>query len=342
MAGRGSRVAVLFTALGLVVAVGACSSDGDGGSTASTPLTVAITPVLEADCTDEAGDTEVPGIDLVQASVRPNGDDLEVVFTTSGPIAEAPEPLFSVSHGDPATQPDLSFELRAEPDASGRWGLTLITFPTAGGAQEQRRTLTSATVTAEGTTLRVQVPQADLPKIATRVWLFGAASGAQDASVDLCESFGVDDTAPVGSVPTTAPPTTVKTGAVGEELPAADGGRVILHRFDAPAKATRAVGSPGEGKEVVAADVEICAGRRDATGVGATSWSYKTADNRVWPVWLDDHTNDPPLASTQRLPAGQCVRGWVNWSVDAGAVPNQVIYDLTGNGFGPFLTWQVG
>lgn len=338
------RLGALAASLGLVAAIGACSSSKS--SSGAGPVTVSITPVLDADCADATGDVAVPAIDIVSASVHPKGDDLAMTFTTAGPIAQATDPLFSVSHGDPSVQPAASFEVRAELDSGGVWGVTLITFPTSANVQEQRRTLPSGKVTIEGTSATITVPQADLPKITTRVWLFGTSAGGDEArAVDVCDSFGVDTTAPPsqGSVATTAPATTVPIGTVGQELPGPDGGKVILHRVDNPAKPSRKLSAdPGEGKVLVSADVEICAGRKDANGVGAASWSLKTSDNRVWPVWMDDHTNDPPLGVSQRVPAGQCVRGWVTWSIDQGATPAQVIYDLTGNGFGPFLNWNVG
>jgi hypothetical protein len=337
---------IALSALVLGASMGSCSSSS---SDSSSPVNSdPVAPVLDVDCVDPAGDVSVGSIDVTTASVHPDGDILELRFDTLADIEGANDPIFSVSHGDPATNAGSAFELRTEKNISGAFGLQLITFPTQAQGQEVRKTVTSATVSVSGTSVVVRVPMSDLPKITTRVWLFGASAGGDEGrTADVCDTFGVespDGSTPDGAGPaSTTPPTTVKTGVVGEELPSANGGKVTLHGFENPAVPARTLEAPiPEGKVVVAADVEMCSGTKDVSGVGLLSWQLKTADNRLWSPWLDDHTADPVLPNSQRLPAGQCTRGWANWLIDAGSPPAQLTFDLAGSGYGPFLNWTLG
>ncbi len=199
-------------ALAVAVALGsaACSPTNRSTSSSSTvgkqttlPHTTGYT------CHDPVGDisldpsaagklTKPAGIDLVEASALVKGDVLAVSFTTNGPIAEVPQPLFDVQQGDPSVAPDLSFELRAQPtnaaDPAGPWNVVLHTFK---GGNEAKTDL-GAPVTVQGNSLSYQVPLDQIPAVVSLQWQFGASSVQPDSSVpfDDCSSFTATTTTP--------------------------------------------------------------------------------------------------------------------------------------------------
>ncbi|HEY5155731.1 MAG TPA: hypothetical protein VIJ47_13405, partial [Acidimicrobiales bacterium] len=133
--------------------------------------------------------TEPAGIDMVVAEAKVDGGALVVTYEMVGDPRLAPSPFVDLMQGD-ITAPDFSFELRAAPiegtTPGAPWGLTLITFK----GSEQRRALSTA-VTVSGNTVTYRVPLADIPRIATLQWTFGASSTAENGTVtfDDCNSL---------------------------------------------------------------------------------------------------------------------------------------------------------
>ena len=196
----------LVLAAGLVA--GACSPTNRSTSTSSTVGKQTTLAQTKGDtCHDPVGDisldpkaagrlTKPAGIDIVEASSKVQGDVLAVHFTTNGPIAEVPQPLFDVQEGDPSTAPDLSFELRAQPvnpaDSAGAWNVVLHTFK---GGSEAKTDL-AAPVTVSGNTLSYEVPLSQIPPVVSLQWQFGTSSVQPDNSVpfDDCNSFTATST----------------------------------------------------------------------------------------------------------------------------------------------------
>jgi hypothetical protein len=198
--------------LGLAVAAAACSPANHSAASSSTvgqqttlPRTTGYT------CHDPLGDisldpsaagrlTQPAGIDIVEASALVEGDVLAVSFTTNGPIAAVPQPLFDVQQGDPSTAPDLSFELRAQPatitDSAGPWNVVLHTFK---GGNEAKTDL-AVPVTVDGSTLSYEVPLSQIPAVVSLQWEFGTSSVQADNSVpyDDCSSFTAEATTTTG------------------------------------------------------------------------------------------------------------------------------------------------
>ncbi len=148
-------------------------------------------------CDDPVGDLDIPagvpeeglaglaGVDLVEGEAAVDGDVLAVRFETAGPVETVPTPTFVVAQGDPL-QP-FSFELRLTRELD-RWEVTLVTWPDA----REKRQLLSTPVSADGTTVAVDVPLDALPPIALSLQ-FGAASEVSPGVfvIDDCSSLSV-------------------------------------------------------------------------------------------------------------------------------------------------------
>lgn len=200
-AGRPARVALAVAALVATVAVGCGSPAQTGPEVAATS-----TPVLSSNgdsCTDPTGDLDVTtavdartlatlaGIDLTDASATVNGDNLDVSFTTAGPINLVPGASFVVAQGEPL-QP-LGFELRATDEPAG-WTVLLITWP-----QNEKRTPLAITPTVEGNRLTYPVALSVLPPIA-RALQFGTTVTLPDGNVVIDDCSSLDQA--VGSATT--------------------------------------------------------------------------------------------------------------------------------------------
>lgn len=160
-------------------------------------------------CTDAKGDLDVgtlddpsvlaslAGIDLTEASARPNGDVLEVRFTTAGPINLVPSATFIVAQGNPF-QP-LSYELRAVKQGDA-WQVVLVTWDQA----EQRKPLGIAPAVS-GNQLSFAVPLTDLPPVASLLQ-FGTSATVPGGKlvIDECSSLTAPSTATSTTVATTA------------------------------------------------------------------------------------------------------------------------------------------
>ncbi len=185
-------------ALGIVLAAG-CSPSKSGGTSDTVGRQTTLDGTKGYTCSDPTGDValgqsgkanrfEPSGIDLTEASAHIVGDNLVVSFSTAGPIASAPDPLFVVDQGDPAAAPETSFELRAElPPGAPGWTLNLHTFK---GGREASAPI-DVPVTVNGNTLGYTVPLSELPPVVSLQWQFGATSTAADSAVsfDACSSF---------------------------------------------------------------------------------------------------------------------------------------------------------
>lgn len=187
-------------ALGLVLVAG-CRTSHDA---APVPSTVGPQSTLAESngysCTDPTGDigsqvqgvgtlSEPAGIDLVTAEAHVDGLNLNVKYTTVGPIESAPKPFFVMFQGD-ASAPTVSFDLRTEPTgANGAWALSVGTTPASGGVERFQPLPTGVVV--DGNTLRYSVPLTSIPPIATLQWSFGSTSTQANDSVlfDDCSSI---------------------------------------------------------------------------------------------------------------------------------------------------------
>ncbi len=360
------RIAVAVTVAAL--AAGGLAACSNGGDDAQPPLTTPTTrdprqPASRGEtCTDPVGDlsddarttaagtlSEPAGIDLVEAATKVDGDALIVDITTNGTIANALNPEFFIDSGDPQQAPATSWELRIAP-TGGTWTATLVTFPTTLGARDTRTPLT-APVSVRGNRLSATVPLADLPPIATTLWLFGASAGASDATriFDECLPFTSSSgtttgTRPPGGSSTAAPPTTLAAGTVGQPVTAPDGTRVTVRTVDVPARPNRVPEEePVPGSQLAAVEAEVCAGSATLQGVGEQRFTLRTSAGTGSAPWAAPaYTNDPRFPAGQTLRPGECAAGWITFQIAADATAAQVLYDTSGTGAGPFLTIDVG
>jgi hypothetical protein len=214
------RLGAVLACVTIVATAAACSPSH---SSATPTATLGSQPTLPRTrgytCHDPKGDIAVKtnavgnlsqpaGVDILLASALVEGNDLVVHFTQAGPIAPLNGPLFDVEQGDISANPDLSFELRAEPDnntnadtsntapeptaGASRWSVTLYSYQQG----NQRTTDLSVPVTVSGNTLNYSVPLSKLPAIVSLQWQFGVAAypGGINVPFDDCSSFSASTT----------------------------------------------------------------------------------------------------------------------------------------------------
>jgi hypothetical protein len=351
--------ASVVIALGLVVTMAAgCSRDSGSDGPASTGVT---TPKSTgAMCTDPAGDlsadsaqtsgslSEPSGIDLTRVEAKVVDTGLQVAFTTVGPVASAPSPLFVVEQGEPGQL--KSFEIRLAPsgvDASG-WTLTLVTWEgVTGGNRGERRSTLTETATVRDNTVAFEIAGKDLPSIASLLWQFGSSSGeGEQAPFDDCNTFTDDtsgSTVPATTVPGVAPPTTVAVAGLGESRAFRTGSIVTVFAAQSPPATPKAMTVPAdEGFQLAVVDVQICAGDKPVEARGAY-FGVKLDDNRIYPIRREPEPGaDPGFPVSLPLPPGQCVRGWVTVQIPTGAALSQVLYSPNTDGSGALLWTVVG
>lgn len=327
--------------------------------------TVTLPPPTDgARCTDPEGDlsdsaqvvagslTEPAGVDLLAAEADVSDTDMTVTFTTAGPIADAPEPMFSVGQGPPGLE--ASFELRIAPASNGRWTASLITWQDEdGGVRESDPRPLSAPVTVEGEQLRVTVPLSELPKIVTLVWQFGAAAklppppGATTRAVilDDCNNMA-DQTDPGSSVPTTqvTPTTEAPSGVLDTPLPTNDGVTVTVFEYQNPPTQPQPVETPTDpGAVLVAIEVQVCGGEVDTT-LRPGNFRLLDVQNQLWNPWDAPESVVTPAFPRQAgtLPAGECRRGWITYELPMDTQITDVVFtpDSGGDGTGTVL-WTV-
>jgi hypothetical protein len=215
---RKSAVSALL--LCFVVAVG-CSDDGSDARSSPTTPAGPVSPtgedgdrpepsVLEKvpssdgeECVDVRGDlstdigssrgvgSEPPGIDILRASIQPEGPDFVVLFETAGPIQDAVSPIFIVAQGDVGG--DLSFELRSTRTGEGNWALEIVTWE-----PDEVRTSVANPVRVDGNTLSYTIPSDALPPLGLYI-AFGAAAEVEGVGTVF------DDCNPFETPPTTTP-----------------------------------------------------------------------------------------------------------------------------------------
>lgn len=204
---RMTRMSTAAVAVSLVLgALVATSCTDDGGSSASTTSTTADAvdqiPSSDGDgCKDATGDigdvagtsvqqgslTEPAGIDLVSASATVNGPNLDVVYTTAGPIDEVPNVEFYLAQGEPLKP--VSFEARVAREALGAWTFTYITWDTG----SEVRTQLAVTPTVDGDTLSYSLPLDQLKPIANYLAFGVSAEVADGADKDDAPDVVFDD-----------------------------------------------------------------------------------------------------------------------------------------------------
>jgi hypothetical protein len=174
------------------VLVGCSSDGGDAGPPLPTVGTL-VTPGDGDSCRDATGDLDLPagvsadapgltGVDIVEASATPEGDQLEISFTMAGPIDQAPAATYVVAQGEPLGA--LSFELRMVHGDTG-WTTTLVTWP----GSKETRTQVPVTPTTSGPTLTASIPTSSVPAVA-QAMQFGASARVGEALVvDDCSSL---------------------------------------------------------------------------------------------------------------------------------------------------------
>ncbi len=354
--GRGDprRRGVVLVALALTLtgalALASCSSSS--GTVTPTPLPTNT----GATCDDPAGDLtpagfdgtgslrDPAGIDITHAEARVTDSGLRVSFTTAGPIPSAPSPEFVLGQGESGTP--QGFELRAAPDGSGTWVVTLVTNAvnaTTKAVEEKRAPLT-VPVKVEGNQLSFEVPSKDVPRIATFVWHFGTTSGPEEATViDYCdESTGQ---APPGTdtgssvVTTVTPPTTVADAALGQEQTFATGSKVAVYAVQSPptTPSPDAV-PPDEGFKLAVVDAQVCAGDKQIQ-THAGFFYLKLVTNQIYPARIKVAPGViPGFPDDQSLPAGECVRGWVTFQIPTAGAIAQVLYSPNSDSRGA-LVW---
>jgi hypothetical protein len=358
--------ASLALVLGALVAVSgvACSSSDDAEMPADVSIVTLPPPTDGATCTDPEGDisdsaqqvagslSEPSGIDLLDAKATISDTDMTVTFTTAGPIAEAPEPLFYVSQGPSGLE--ASFELRIQPSApTGAWTASLITWQDDnGGLRESAPRPLSVPVTVEDDQLSFTVPLTELPKIVTLVWQFGAAATLQPAPgttsrktvLDDCNNLS-DQTGPGSSVATTevGPTTTVPSGVLDTPLVSNDGVTVTVFAFQQPPTKLEPLSvPPSAGYEPAVIEAEVCAGDSDTT-IRPENFRLLTSENELWNPWdAPQSATVPAFPAAGTLLAGDCARGWITFEVPSVATFTDVVFtpDSGADGTGTLL-WSI-
>jgi hypothetical protein len=303
---------------------------------------------LSADSAQTSGTLSEPsGIDLTRVEAKVVDTGLQVTFTTAGPVASVPSPLFVVEQGEPGEL--KSFEIRLAPsgvDATG-WTLTLVTWEgVARGNRGERRTTLTETATVRDNTIAFEIAGKDLPSIASLLWQFGSSSGEGElAPFDDCNTF-TDDTSgttvPVTTVPSTVPPGTVPVAGLGEPRVFRTGSIVTVFAAQSPPATPKAMTVPAdEGFQLAVVDAQICAGDKPVEA-RSSFFGVKLDDNRIYPIRGEAEAGaDPAFPASLPLPAGQCVRGWVTMQIPTGGVLAQVVYSPNSDGSGALL-WTVG
>ena len=181
--------------------------------------------------------------------------------------------------------------------------------------------------------------------VATAVTLSGAACSDDGETA----AGGVGGGAPPSAV-TTAPvaPTpeeeATPAAALGETQPTPAGNEVTVFAVDHPATPDhRLASTPEEGAALAAVDAQLCAtAGADVRAVSDADFFVLTREGRLRERWADedDYARNPRFPISQTVRAGECVRGWITFELEADDVVEMVRWDANGNGTGPFLDWR--
>ncbi len=348
--GHAARACVVAVVIGLGGGLGLASCS-------STQLTAPTPPPANtgATCDDPVGDLtpagvegtgslrDPAGIDITHAEARVTDDGLRVSFTTAGPIPSAPTPEFVLGQGDSGTP--QGFELRAAPDGSGTWVVTLVTnvVNTASKSIEEKRAPLTVPVKVEGNQLSFEVPKKDVPRIATYVWHFGTTSGPEEATViDYCdESTGK---APTGTQPgssvvgTTIAPAPVPDAALGQEQTFATGSKVTVYAVESPPQPPSPdAAPPDDGFKLAVVDAQVCAGDKQIQ-THAGFFYLKLVTNQIYPARIKLAPGKVAgFPDDQTLAATQCVRGWVTFQIPIAGALGEVLYSPNSDSRGALI-----
>lgn len=215
--GRVPRAATAVTRAVAVVAVIAatglagCSSGEEDGAVSTSAVTGAgpgsgSAPGVVSDlvgegeqvCADEEGDLSQsadtlvapavpqPGLDLLEARARLDGERLALSFSVVGPIRPEQEPEFVLFIG---LVDDLNgFEVRVAPDPDGVWVTSLLA---RGVGVNEPAVLPTAEVTVTASTAEAVVPRDQLPDIGpNQMVVYGSSGLVMDEAGTLLDPRG--------------------------------------------------------------------------------------------------------------------------------------------------------
>jgi len=128
------------------------------------------------------------------------------------------------------------------------------------------------------------------------------------------------------------PPVPVTSGSIGTPLALPDGGSVNVRTVVAGAAPVFADEPPPAGWQLVALEVEMCAGAEE---LDTEAFVVIASDNRAGDVSL---FQDDSIDRDAGAPPGRCVTGRVLVDLPAAAVPSVVLYSSVGS---PPLVWHV-
>lgn len=143
---------------------------------------------------------------------------------------------------------------------------------------------------------------------------------------------------PTTSASATSPPTPATNYRVGDKVVTAHHNTVQLVQFVRPAPITNEFLTPDPGSNFAAALVEACEGQTDLPSVEVNPFDFVLV--------LDDHSRvqtsvadaeTPPLHDTTLSGPGDCVRGWVTYTVPTAQKVVEVVDTIAV----PQLRWEV-
>lgn len=345
--------ALLAVALLVGVLLGSACSKKDETVTPVLPDGVKLPTEQGGSCKDPVADitgdikggagtlAEPSGIDIVAAESKVVDGVLKSKLTMAGAIASAPAPTIIIDQGNPGQE--VSFELRAAPDRSGTWVLTLVTWKgaAAGGISERSAPLTGSSVLVDDKTISFDIPTKDLPPIVTLLWNFGASSGDGDAALlDDCNSVTEQVRGDPGTS-TTSSTTTVPNAALGAEQPWKTTSRITVFEVQSPPTTPKVLAvEPDPGFKLAVVRAQVCAtdSRIDAR---TQNFNVKLVTNELYPIWSQPQAGaDPAMPVSQSLPPGECIRGFITFQIPADAQVAQVLYSGASDGRDA-IVWKV-
>jgi hypothetical protein len=155
------------------------------------------------------------------------------------------------------------------------------------------------------------------------VIVLAALASAVSIAASGCADFGD----PTATSPVTTTPSSIMQ--LGENIRTGSGNVVAVLDYELPA-----AGAPN--RRVAAALVEACASATagENTGVSPAFFRIELTDRRGVPPRAP--VRDPALKG-ERLPRGECARGWVSFQLAAGDTPRYVTFRGSS-----VAKWEVG
>jgi hypothetical protein len=169
-----------------------------------------------------------------------------------------------------------------------------------------------------------------------------ACGGDDDGRAKPSGTVEVEPSRP--TPPSSAPSGRVIQRMLGESLISGDS-RVTVYTWEQPAALPQAPSGisgpqPPAGEEFAAADVEQCATDQAQQPINANEFSYKVVGPDNVHQSADPGYRMPPFRGAM-LYAGDCIRGWVTFSVPVGQRPAYVQWDALGALGAPPLRWRL-